>query len=104
MIYLLSVASSDSKTNRLPHTIHDLCDVCSKCGARHIDEDGFVAASNIESHAARTDRFFVRDYAANRNGVALVMVGHQRNLIGCLCASLDLTECAFVWRSPHGNV
>jgi hypothetical protein len=104
MVYALRVPSSNTETDRLEYVIHDLGDVRSKCGAGHVQQDGFVAASNIESYAARTDGVFVRDYAADWNGVAFVMISHQRNLVGCLGARLDLTQCAFVGRSPHRNV
>src|SRR5258708_3183709 len=104
MIYSLSVSASDSKADRLPYAIHDLCDVCSKCRARHIEEHGFVAARDIESDAARTDGVFVGNYSADWHGIALVMIGHQSNFVCCLRTRLDLTECAFVRRTPHGNV
>src|SRR5260370_29906898 len=102
MIYSLLVASSDSKTNRVPYAIHDLGDVRSKCRASHIEQNGFVTASNIESYAARTDRVFVRYYSADWHGIAFVMIRHQRNLVGCLGISLDLAQYACVWWTPHG--
>src|SRR6202158_5877791 len=104
MIYLLSVAPSTPKTDRLPNGIRDFCDVRSKCRARHIEQDGFVAASNIESNATRADRIFVRDHTADWHGIAFVMVGHQRSLIGCLGTRFDLAKCAFVQRTAHWNV
>src|SRR5713101_2832672 len=104
MTYLFGVAPPYAETDRLEYVIHDLGNVCPKCRAGHIEQDRFVTASDIESDAAWTDRIFVRDYSADWDGIAFVMVGHQRNLVGCLCARLDLTECAFVGWTPNWNV
>jgi hypothetical protein len=60
--------------------------------------------SNIESNATLVDRIFVRDHSADWHGIAIVMVGHERNLIGCLETRLDLAKCAFIRRTPHWNV
>src|ERR1700674_738018 len=104
MVYVLRVAPSNSKANRLPYTIHDFSDVGPKCRTGYIQQDSFVATSDIESDSARTDRVFVSDHSADWNGVAFVMIGHQCNLVGCLRTRFDLTECAFVWRTPHWNI
>jgi hypothetical protein len=50
----------------------------------------------------RDDQIFVRNYSANWDGIALVMVRHQRNLVGCLAARLDLAQCPFLWRTHTG--
>src|SRR6266403_741186 len=104
MVYLLRVAPSNSKTNRVPHVIHDLADIRSKCRAGHIEQDGLVAASDIESDATRTNRVFVRDHSADWDGIAFVMVGHQCDLVSCLGTCLDLTERTLVRRTPHWDV
>src|SRR5260221_708355 len=104
MIYWLLVAPSDPEADRLEYIVHDLADVCSKRRARHIQQDSLVATSDIESDAAWTDRVSVRDDSADWHRVALVVIRHQSHLIGCLGARLDLTQRAFVWLTPYGNV
>src|SRR6266404_7592464 len=63
-----------------------------------------VTGSDIETNPARTDRILVSHYAADRDGVAFVMVGHQGNFVRCLGTRFDLTQCAFVGRPPHRYV
>src|SRR4029077_8690514 len=104
MVYPLLVAPPDSKANRLGHTIHDFRNVLPKHSAGHIQQDGLVTTSDVESNSARTDRVFVGDHSADWHGIAFVMVAHQRNLVGCLGTRLDLAQCAFIWRTPHRNV
>jgi hypothetical protein len=104
MIYFLSVAASDSKTDRLPNAIHDFAVSARSAEPGISSKTALLPASNIESNATLVDRIFVRDHSADWHGIAIVMVGHQRNLIGCLETRLDLAKCAFIRRTPHWNV
>src|ERR1700719_2020782 len=103
MFDALVIPPPHSETHRIPYLVHDALDVWAQFLAWHIDEHGFVAARDVVTNSRRADRVFIGNDSANRDGVALVVIGHQRNPIRRPRASLDLRNRASFRIAPNGN-
>jgi len=104
MVYRFVILAPDTKAEEPPHVIHDVHDIAAHLAGGRIRADGLVAAGDVIADAGRADAVFIRHHAADRHGVTFVMVGHERHLVGCPRAVLNLRERAFIYgRTPHRN-
>ncbi len=104
MIDALVVFPADAEADDRPDVVHDAVNVGAKFSGGHVHTDGFVAAGDVVTDAGRADGVFVGDDPADGDGVAFVVVGHERDFVGGEGAGFDLGDGTGLGRAPDGNV
>jgi hypothetical protein len=106
VVYTLRVLAADAEADGANDVVHDPADAGARDVARHVDQDGLVAASDVVADTGRRDGVLVRDHAADGNGVALVVVGHQHSGARCwmVPGTANLVQGSNVHRiAEHGD-
>src|SRR5438105_4176663 len=103
MFHALVVPPAHPEAHRIPDVVHDALNICAQLFARHIDEHGFIAASDVIANARWANRVLVRYNSADRHRIALMMIGHQRDSVCGARARFDLRNRAILRVAPHRN-
>src|SRR6266852_3163885 len=103
MIDLLSILSTNTERDVLPHVIHNLANVLAQLVPANVGEHGFVPATDVVSDTARGDCVLIRHDAADGYSVAFVMVGHEGDPLGGFGTRLDLAHSTRIRCAPNWN-
>src|SRR5260370_3797665 len=99
-----AVLLAHAEVDRIPHVVHDGCDVWPHVARIRVGEHRLVAAADVIPDAGWAHQVFVCDDSADRDSVSLMMVRHHRGLAEYVVAGLDLLEGSLIYfPAPNRN-